>query len=56
MGNNILTILELTSFSLPSPRKDIFAPYLTNSFFMQKQTKTINYYLALWLPRPLSID
>ena len=38
---NILTILELTSFSLPSSRKDIFALYLKNSFLCKNKLKLL---------------
>ena len=38
---NILTIFELTSFSLPSSRKDIFAPYLKNSFLCKNKLKLL---------------
>lgn len=38
---NILTILELTSFSLPSSRKDIFALYLKNRFLCKNKLKLL---------------
>lgn len=48
--------LRTNVFLSPFLKKGYFCPLLKEQFLMQKQTKTINYYLALWLPRPLSID